>query len=257
MSFLARISCLMLVAIALGAATTAMASEWDFIKLPPTAPPELYGTFLIDRASTSNNIKPVVFSHWLHRIDYTCRVCHFELEFEFKRNTTEITEELNRNGFFCGACHDGKRAFGHTPANCDRCHTGDLTPSTRGFSRFSSRMRNTEYGNKIDWVRAARKTNPAFSIFTNEQPFRFSKLLELRAEYSIIPPALFPHVVHVRVLDCSNCHPDVFNLKKKTTKHFRMDYILEEKFCGVCHLNVAFPLNDCKRCHPAIGEKER
>jgi hypothetical protein len=37
--------------------------------------------------------------------------------------------------------------------------------------------------------------------------------------------------------------------KKKTTKHFSMDRILKGEFCGVCHLTVVFPMNDCKRCH--------
>ena len=25
--------------------------------------------------------------------------------------------------------------------------------------------------------------------------------------------------------------------------------LFEGKYCGVCHTNVAFPLNDCQRCH--------
>ena len=50
----------------------------------------------------------------------------------------------------------------------------------------------------------------------------------------------------------TNCHPDVFNIKKKTTEHFEMRFILEGRFCGACHLTVAFPLNDCMRCHPAM-----
>jgi hypothetical protein len=29
-----------------------------------------------------------------------------------------------------------------------------------------------------------------------------------------------------------------------------MARILKREFCGVCHLTVAFPMNDCKRCHP-------
>jgi hypothetical protein len=29
---------------------------------------------------------------------------------------------------------------------------------------------------------------------------------------------------------------------------------LAGEFCGVCHMTVAFPMNDCKRCHPAMKE---
>ena len=28
-----------------------------------------------------------------------------------------------------------------------------------------------------------------------------------------------------------------------------MSRILKREFCGVCHLTVAFPMDDCKRCH--------
>jgi hypothetical protein len=32
-----------------------------------------------------------------------------------------------------------------------------------------------------------------------------------------------------------------------------MDFIVSGKFCGVCHLTVAFPVQDCKRCHPDLN----
>ena len=96
---------------------------WDMPKLPP---PEEYGNLLLKSPSDSRgDIKPAVFSHWLHRTKYTCRVCHFELEFMMKANTSGITEEANREGRFCGACHDGKTAFDHSEKNCQKCHTGD------------------------------------------------------------------------------------------------------------------------------------
>jgi hypothetical protein len=28
-----------------------------------------------------------------------------------------------------------------------------------------------------------------------------------------------------------------------------MARILKAEFCGVCHLSVAFPLDNCERCH--------
>jgi c(7)-type cytochrome triheme protein len=82
----------------------------------------------------------------------------------------------------------------------------------------------------------------------------FQSTLELNAEWSGIPPAIFPHKAHVAWLDCANCHPDIFNIEKKTTKHFSMALNLEGRFCGACHLTVAFPLQDCTRCHPAIKQ---
>jgi len=82
----------------------------------------------------------------------------------------------------------------------------------------------------------------------------FDKELLLQAEMGNIPPAVFPHRTHSEWMKCDTCHPSVFNIKAKTTKHFRMAAILKGQFCGACHLTVAFPMDDCSRCHPGIAE---
>lgn len=231
-------------------------SFWDF---PPGPPREQYGNILINRTSEKNNIKPATFSHWSHRLYYTCRVCHLELEFEMKLNTTDITEKANQGGKFCGAqgCHDGRVAFGHTKENCDKCHNGDINYGKEKFIRLKD-FPKTRFGNKVDWVKAiqAGLIKPKNFISSEPGEMSFDKTLELKAEWSGIPPAIFPHKAHIQWLDCSNCHPDLFNIKKKTTKHFSMTLSLEGKFCGLCHLKIAFPLNDCKRCHPTMNEGE-
>lgn len=228
---------------------------WDF---PPLPPPYQYGNVLINRISSKNGVKPVYFSHWSHRVKYSCRVCHFELQFAFGVNQTPITEEDNRHGLYCGACHNGKAAFGPTPKNCHRCHTGTIALDRDKFLALARRLPRSAFGNKIDWVQAVAKglIHPRFSIFRkNEKPFAFDERLRLAARWNFVPPAIFSHATHNPWLDCANCHPDVFNIKKKTTKHFAMRYILQRKFCGVCHLDVAFPLNDCNGCHPKIPRR--
>jgi len=225
---------------------------WDMPKLPP---PELYGNLLIDRVSTKKGVKPVTFSHWIHRTKYTCRVCHFELDFAMKAGQTEITEEDNKNGLFCGACHDGKVAFGHTKENCEKCHNGRIDYGKEKFAKLKATLPPSEFGNKIDWVEAVRKglIVPKQTIYDEEyKPIKFKKQLKLEAEWALVPPAYFSHEAHSYWLDCANCHPDIFNIKKKTTKHFSMMYNLRGRFCGACHLKVAFPMNDCKGCHPEI-----
>ena len=226
-------------------------NKFDLWPLPA---PKEYGNIIIDRTSRKNNVKPVTFSHWSHRIKHTCRVCHFELGFEFNAGSTEITEEDNKNGLFCGACHNGKTAFAHTEENCEKCHNGDISFGSEKFPELNSRLPKAKYGNEIDWVKALKEgaIKPKYSIFRDEKPLDFDKLLELRAEWGGISPAVFPHAAHVQWLDCANCHPDIFNIKKKTTKHFEMKYILDKKFCGVCHLSVAFPIDNCKGCHPKM-----
>lgn len=227
-------------------------SVYNFPALPSV---EQYGNILLNRTSEKNNMKPVSFSHWSHRVHYTCRVCHLELEFNMQLNTTEITEEANISGKFCGACHNGNIAFDHEKENCDKCHNGDITYGREKFIRVRG-LPKTGFGNKVDWVRSIKMEliKPKNFIFTRPGKISFDKFLELRAELSGVAPAIFPHNVHTQWLDCSNCHPDIFNIKKKATKNFSMELSLKGKFCGVCHLKTAFPLNDCKRCHPKMSD---
>jgi c(7)-type cytochrome triheme protein len=63
----------------------------------------------------------------------------------------------------------------------------------------------------------------------------------------------FSHEGHFSELDCSSCHPDIFTIKKKGTVDFSMDKNIFGNYCGACHMRVAFPMNDCKRCHPYMS----
>lgn len=236
-----------------------LSPEWvnGFWKLPRLPPPEKYGNILINRTSTGKGVKPVTFSHWLHRRRHTCRVCHSELEFNMKVNSTEITENANKGGKFCGAsgCHDGKRAFGHEKPHCEKCHNGD---PAYGGDRFAelAKYPSATFGNRVDWVDALRSGMIAPLHYIKEKPkdLPFDKMLSLEAEWSFVPPSVFPHKSHTEWLDCSNCHPEIFNIKKKGTRDFSMNNIMKGEFCGVCHLSVAFPMNDCARCHPGFKE---
>ena len=226
---------------------------WTFPQLPP---PAQYGNVLISRLTHSSTHPPVAFSHWIHRRYYTCRVCHFELNFAMKTNATDITEAKNRKGDYCGACHNGKIAFPINDDTCALCHSGKINASDARFSELKD-LPKAKYGDQINWVRALKKgfITPKQSLFNPDfESIPFEKILRLEPEWQMIKTrALFPHQKHTDWLDCADCHPDIFNIQKKGTKHFRMDYINEGKFCGVCHLTTAFPIQDCKRCHPDLN----
>lgn len=227
--------------------------------LPPLPPPDEYGNVIINRTSTRNGIKPVVFSHWKHRVKYTCRVCHSELDFYMKANTTEIREILNRQGKFCGACHNGKIAF-KLNGNCEKCHSGDIRYGAEKFETFyTNQFPHTQFGNGIDWDEALKREliKPLSFLKNKSEDIPFEKKLNIDADWGRISPAIFTHKTHAKWLECSNCHPDIFNIKKKSTAQFTMANILKGKFCGACHLNVAFPMNDCKRCHPGISMESK
>jgi len=223
-------------------------------KLPPLPPPEIYGNILIDRASSSAGVKPVTFSHWSHRLNYTCRVCHYEIEFNMMLNTTMITEEANKYGRYCGECHDGKIAFGHTKENCDKCHNGDIGYGKEKFPKLSV-LPPEPNGNGVNWVQALDEglIQPKNYLREDIPPIGFERTIEIESPWAGISPVIFQHAIHGEWLDCSNCHPEIFSVEKEATEELAMEYILKYEFCGVCHGKVAFPPKDnCKRCHPKM-----
>ena len=170
-------------------------------------------------------------------------------------NATEITEAENQSGKFCGTCHNGEIAFGHTKENCVNCHNFGMDGSKKRFESVAN-LPWQPYGNKIDWVRAQEEglIEPKQSILEEDfQPMEFTSKLDIKADWAMIPGAEFSHDKHQQWLDCANCHPDIFNIKLKGTRHFDMKYNLKGKFCGACHLKVAFPMDDCKSCHPKMS----
>ncbi len=228
------------------------------LNLPEPLPPENYGDVMINRTSDQHDVAPVFFPHWIHRVKYTCRVCHFELEFSMKANETPIVCDNGKmNGKFCAACHNGKVSFGPTDEavkNCRRCHRLSPNPDNEEFMTLQKKLPKGRLGNGIDWSRALDEgfIKPAKGLSSAGDPINIDKTLTLSAEMSGISSAVFPHKTHEQWLDCSNCHPDLFNIKKKTTKDLRMSNMVKGESCGLCHLRVSFPLDDCKRCHPKM-----
>ncbi len=229
--------------------------------LPLLPPADVYGDVFIDRVSTKNDVIPVVFSHWVHRVKYTCRVCHYELEFSMRaEETPTLCKGGEISGRYCTACHNGKEAFAPKDAegeNCRKCHNADSSPNREKFLELQSKMPPDKFGNEINWTKALNDglIKPKYSIEGGKRGIVLDKTLTLRAEMAGIAPGVFPHKTHEQWLDCSNCHPDIFNIKKKSTENLRKSYMLEGESCGLCHLRVAFPLNDCKRCHPKMRGK--
>src|SRR5512139_3003789 len=70
--------------------------------------PAEYGSVVISNYSQKAGLAPVVFDHWVHRTQYTCRLCHVDIGFAMKANLTEIRAADNMKGVYCGVCHNGK-----------------------------------------------------------------------------------------------------------------------------------------------------
>jgi len=101
-----------------------------------------------------------------------------------------------------------------------------------------------------DWVKAFKenKIKPHESLDLTKPlvpPFNFD--VEIPAVGSM-PNVIFPHFPHTFWLDCSNCHPGIFMMKKGGNP-ISMVKIVNGEFCGRCHGRVAFPIANCTRCH--------
>ena len=228
---------------------------------PPNGPFWKYGTVIMRRKSRKAGMKPVVFAHWSHRARYTCRVCHLDLGFSMKSGDTGITRAQYLSGKFCGACHDGKTAFSvkdSPQADCAKCHMENPGLMEAAFEKFAARMPQSAFGNGIDWSKAMRegKITPRNSLKPDQTIMAFPDKLKQPLKLGTTSPrsdVIFSHEEHFAELDCSSCHPDIFNIKKKGTQQFSMEANLYGSFCGACHMMVAFPMNDCRRCHPSMS----
>ncbi len=246
-----------LVAVSLLLALDAVRAGGRFV-LPPLPAPERYGEVLM-QVPPSSQIAPVVFSHLTHRTRYTCRVCHYEIGFSMQANATPIVcDDGAMKGDFCARCHDGRTAFGARDAgggNCQRCHGGDVAARKKEYDAVRARVPPGRYGNEIDWSAAllGRFIQPRDSLTGKAQKLaNIGETLHLKAQMWGIPEAVFPHQAHEEWMDCSNCHPDIFQMKRGTTRSLSMNSILGGESCGLCHTRVAFPLDDCRKCHPKM-----
>jgi c(7)-type cytochrome triheme protein len=101
--------------------------------------PHEYGSVIIRNFSGQAGPGAVRFDHWLHRVLYTCRLCHVDIGFAMEANATKIDADTNMKGFYCGSCHNGTRtrvrgskkifaacSLSATPGEdtrCSRCHS--------------------------------------------------------------------------------------------------------------------------------------
>jgi len=245
-------------------ATTAQAEPGQGKRRRPL-PPE-YGRVVLEPGPEKGHMAPVAFDHWLHRATFTCRLCHVDLGFAQKAGATAVSAADNEAGYYCGACHDGKRLFhgkvlfaacGKTSAreSCLRCHSVGLKVKQEvEFAAFTRDLPRGRFGNGIDWEKAeeAGLIHPADyleGVSIKRQSFTAQKDFALNPKLDGMPDIIFSHRKHTVWSGCEGCHPDIFVGVKKGLTKYGMPEIFDGKFCGVCHTTVAFPTTDCQRCH--------
>jgi len=218
-----------------------------------------YGNIIMKNAASENGGGTVVFRHWTHRGKYTCRLCHVDLEFSQVAGESEITEDDNQAGRYCGSCHNGKEAF--TIKACTNCHAKDtahleqtLKADKKAFYAFQKTLPRARYGNKIDWMKAEseglivlKDKIPGISLAQKNLVTNLRNE-PLEPKLSGLPGIIFSHSKHVAWNGCGMCHPEPFKLVNGTTE-ISMQEIIDGNLCGRCHGTVAFQVNDCALCH--------
>ena len=221
-----------------------------------------YGNVVINNFSEQNKMAPVVFKHWLHRSKYTCRLCHVDIGFAMQAGGTEITEADNTMGIYCGACHNGKEAFGPQETNslgstvptCEKCHSaGNDVKFKNDFYEFKKQFPPERFGNGIDWLKAEEQNLVTLKDYIEGVSIKRAKIQEpkefdLSAKEPNMPDIIFSHQKHTVWNGCELCHPEIFGVKKGSAP-YSMQEIFAGQYCGVCHGIVAFPNIDCQRCH--------
>lgn len=226
--------------------------EWKDIAagMPNLIRPHEYGNIILKRyTGEGQDMRAVVFPHWWHRTQFTCKVCHIDVGFEMKAGTNDIKMPDIFEGKWCGACHNGNIAFAAT--ECDRCHSyGIDVKENRNFYEITADYPSNGYGNKIDWVKAIEqgKITPKASIEGKEEMTILDMAVDRPVSSGIMPDVVYPHKAHTEVLSCDNCHPNIFEMQARATP-ITMMKITQGRYCGRCHGKVSFPIEDCFRCH--------
>jgi c(7)-type cytochrome triheme protein len=234
--------------------------------IPPPGSAE-YGRVTLDASSRAAGVPPVAFDHWRHRARFTCRLCHVDVGFAMRAGATEVSATSNRDGYHCGACHDGKRAIRgqvlfpacdgtrrvEPGSACARCHRApDAARARREFEAFARELPR-DWAGLVDWEKAeaSGKIRPADfleGVSIKRTPIRNRLEITIASRASWMGNVLFSHPKHAVWNGCEVCHPDIFPNGGEARRYTMLD-INSGEACGACHDKVAFPLAGCERCH--------
>lgn len=228
-----------------------------------------YGRVVIGNYSAKAGLAPVTFDHWIHRSRFTCRVCHVDIGFGMKANSTQIKAADNMKGYYCGSCHngrmvvDGRKLFAacsdtfakEDVKRCEKCHQSTPDPKRdEQFAAFVDKMPRERFGNGVNWELAEERgiikpSDHLEGVSLNRGKMVIQKDFSLEAKVAGMPDIIFSHKKHTVWNGCEFCHPEIFvGIRKGATKYSMIE-IFDGRYCGICHGSVAFPLSDCQRCH--------
>jgi c(7)-type cytochrome triheme protein len=128
----------------------------------------------------------------------------------------------------------------------DGTQTAQLQPPAQAFSGLPK----SRAGNHVDWVKALDSKAIA-PRWDRADPAAAAIVMDLNIVREVkgsMPDVVYPHKQHTEWLECSNCHPKIFQ-PQKGANQISMASILLGQACGTCHGKVAFPVSECRLCH--------
>lgn len=134
----------------------------------------------------------------------------------------------------------------HDPANPG---LKDLHPPGEALSKLPA----SPSGNRVRWTEALKKDLIKPRAGVDPKSGTDATLHDSEILFNLngsMRPVRFGHPEHTQLLDCTNCHEDLFKMEEGASKINKLR-IQDGEQCGVCHTTVAFPLTDCKGCHNA------
>ena len=219
----------------------------------------------------TKNLTPVIFPHWLHRIWFQCKVCHQDI-FIMKKGANDISYDLIMEGKQCGVCHNGKIAF-DARENCDTCHNAGKPDAEKLYDIAMADHKKIKevaerlgaewhpeklHGGKIpidrfgfiDWLalKENKAFNPVGSLTKDFQDIVRDNRILFETVSPTVNNVIFDHKIHSSWIQCSTCHPDIFE-NELGGNRITMADIARGRFCGHCHGKVSFTFADCLRCH--------
>jgi c(7)-type cytochrome triheme protein len=233
---------------------------------PPT--PYRYGHVRLENFTGPAGVPPVSFDHWRHRSQFTCRLCHVDVGFAMRAGGTEVSAASNRDGYHCGACHDGKREFRgkalfpacdgsqkiDPTAACARCHRrADGAQARQEYQRSTQRLPK-DWAGLVDWEKAelaglVRPVDFLEGVSVRRSALSNQREITIAARARWVSSVLFSHPKHAIWNGCEVCHPDIFPSTGEAERRYSMLSISGGEACGACHDKVAFPLAACEQCH--------
>ncbi len=213
----------------------------------------------------------VIFSHKSHLkqtgLKGNCRACH-KAVYDLRKKVVFTMADMEK-GKSCGACHDGKKAFGI--GECARCHrVGTVAIKVRqtGPVQFSHANHTAIYDcrrchpalfaagpNKRTTMAQMEKGKSCGACHNKKEAFGIGEcakchpVKEIEFTVKDAGNVKFSHDAHTAMYPCGECHDKLY-LPSAGNKRVSMADMEKGKSCGACHNGTAFTVKEnCDKCH--------